>query len=75
MPRMKVTEAVISILENEGVEVIFGIPGAGILPFYSALRQSTKIKDYLARSSLVLPVSSYYGEAIPIYSQLQAAIT
>jgi len=46
---MKVTEAVISILENEGVEVIFGIPGAGILPFYSALRQSTKIKHYLAR--------------------------
>lgn len=49
MPRMKVTEAVISILESEGVEVIFGIPGAGILPFYSALRQSTKIKHYLAR--------------------------
>lgn len=49
MPRMKVTEAVISILEDEGVEVIFGIPGAGILPFYSALRQSTKIKHYLAR--------------------------
>lgn len=49
MPRMKVTKAVISILESEGVEVIFGIPGAGILPFYSALRQSTKIKHYLAR--------------------------
>ncbi len=49
MPRMKVMEAVISILENEGVEAIFGIPGAGILPFYSALRKSTKIKHYLAR--------------------------
>ena len=49
MPRMKVMEAVISILENEVVQAIFGIPGAGILPFYSALRQSTKIKHYLAR--------------------------
>ncbi|MFC1942914.1 biosynthetic-type acetolactate synthase large subunit [Chloroflexota bacterium] len=49
MARMKVMEAVISILEDEGVEAIFGIPGAGILPFYSALRQSTKIKHYLAR--------------------------
>ncbi len=49
MPRMKVMEAVISILESEGVQAIFGIPGAGILPFYSALRQSTKIKHYLAR--------------------------
>ncbi len=42
-------ETAISILENEGVNVVFGIPGAGILPFYSALRQSTKIKHYLAR--------------------------
>ena len=49
MPRMKVTEAVISILESEGVQAVFGIPGAGILPFYSALRQSPKIKHYLAR--------------------------
>lgn len=49
MARMKVMEAVVSILENEGVDTIFGIPGAGILPFYSALRKSTKIKHYLAR--------------------------
>lgn len=49
MSRMKVMEAVVSILENEGVEVIFGIPGAGILPFYSALQKSTQIKHYLAR--------------------------
>jgi len=46
---MKVMEAVVRILESEGVEVIFGIPGAGILPFYSALKGSTKIKHYLAR--------------------------
>ena len=49
MPRMKVMEAVVKILESECVEVIFGIPGAGILPFYAALKGSTKIKHYLAR--------------------------
>ncbi len=47
--KMKATEAAVRILENEGVEVIFGIPGAGILPFYSALKQSSKIRHYLAR--------------------------
>ena len=49
MGRMLATEAMVKIMEDEGVEVIFGIPGAGILPFYSALRKSTKIKHYLAR--------------------------
>ncbi len=49
MGRMQAAEAMVKIMEDEGVEVIFGIPGAGILPFYSALRKSTKIKHYLAR--------------------------
>lgn len=49
MGRMQAAEAMVKILEDEGVEVIFGIPGAGILPFYSALRKSTKIKHHLAR--------------------------
>ena len=49
MGKMPATEALVKIMEDEGVEVIFGIPGAGILPFYSALRKSTKIKHYLAR--------------------------
>jgi len=49
MPKMKVMEAVVRILESEGVEAIFGIPGAGILPFYAALKGSDKIKHYLAR--------------------------
>jgi len=48
MSRMQAAEAMVKILEDEGVEVIFGIPGAAILPFYSALRKS-KIKHYLAR--------------------------
>jgi tartronate-semialdehyde synthase len=49
MGKMQAAEAMVKILEDEGVEVIFGIPGAGILPFYSALRKSDKIKHYLAR--------------------------
>lgn len=46
---MEAAEAMVKVLEDEGVEVIFGIPGAGILPFYNALRKSSKIKHYLAR--------------------------
>jgi acetolactate synthase-1/2/3 large subunit len=38
----------VRILEDERVEVILGIPGAGILPFYCDLRKSGKIKHYLA---------------------------
>jgi len=49
MPKMPVMDAVIHVLEDEGVEVIFGIPGAGILPFYSSLRRSKKIKHYVTR--------------------------
>jgi len=49
MGKMTAAEAMVKILEDEGVEVIFGIPGAGILPFYAALKKSTKIKHYLAR--------------------------
>ena len=49
MSKMQAAEAMVKILEDEGVEVIFGIPGAGILPFYSALRKSGEIKHYLAR--------------------------
>ncbi|MEM3019572.1 MAG: thiamine pyrophosphate-binding protein, partial [Candidatus Bathyarchaeia archaeon] len=43
MPKMPVMEAVVDILEDEGVRYIFGIPGAGILPFYKALEGSKKI--------------------------------
>ena len=37
MPKMNSMEAAVRILESEGVKNIFGIPGAGILPFYRAL--------------------------------------
>ena len=40
MPRMNPMEAVVRVLEDEGVRVAFGIPGAAILPLYDALRHS-----------------------------------
>jgi tartronate-semialdehyde synthase len=41
--------AAVRILESEGVKHIFGIPGAGILPFYQALKDLGTIKHMVAR--------------------------
>ena len=49
MPKMTATDAAISILYNEGVRHIFGIPGAGILPFYKSMKSHGKIKHMIAR--------------------------
>jgi len=49
MPKMPVMEAAVKILENEGVEVAFGIPGAAILPLYKALSKSKKIRHLTMR--------------------------
>lgn len=46
---MKVAEIIIKILEDEGITVAFGIPGAAINPVYKYLGQSEKITHYLAR--------------------------
>ena len=40
-PRMSAMEAVVKVLESEGVDIVFGIPGAAILPFYKALERSS----------------------------------
>jgi tartronate-semialdehyde synthase len=40
-PRMPAMEAVVNVLESEGVDTVFGIPGAAILPFYKALERSS----------------------------------
>ena len=49
MPRMTVMEAAVKIMEDEGVEYAFGIPGAAILPLYKALDGSEKIKHLAVR--------------------------
>jgi tartronate-semialdehyde synthase len=49
MPRMSVMDAVIKVLESEGVRYIFGVPGAAILPFYDAMRASSQITHLIVR--------------------------
>jgi tartronate-semialdehyde synthase len=49
MPKMTAASAAVKILENEGVKHIFGIPGAGILPFYRSLKDLGTIKHFLCR--------------------------
>jgi tartronate-semialdehyde synthase len=46
---MNVMDAVVKILEDEGVEYVFGIPGAAILPLYQALNKSEQIKHLAVR--------------------------
>jgi tartronate-semialdehyde synthase len=40
MPKMNVMDAVVRVMESEGVDVVFGVPGAAILPLYKALAKS-----------------------------------
>ena len=49
MPRMRAVDAAVAILDKEGVTQAFGLPGAAINPFYSALRDHGGIKHILAR--------------------------
>jgi len=49
MPRMNVMDAVVKVMEDEGVEVAFGVPGAAILPLYKAMSKSSQIRHYSVR--------------------------
>ena len=49
MPKMNVMDAVVRVMESEGVEVVFGVPGAAILPLYKALAKSTRIRHLSVR--------------------------
>ncbi|GFG55195.1 glyoxylate carboligase [Mycolicibacterium agri] len=49
MPRMRAVDAAVKILEIEGATQAFGLPGAAINPFYSAMRAHGGIKHVLAR--------------------------
>src|ERR671921_2115000 len=49
MARMDVMDAVVKVMEDEGVEVAFGVPGAAILPLYKAMSKSEQIKHYSMR--------------------------
>jgi tartronate-semialdehyde synthase len=49
MPKMRAVDAAVAILEIEGATHTFGVPGAAINPFYSAMRAHGGIKHVLAR--------------------------
>lgn len=46
---MRAVDAAVAVLEKEGITVAFGVPGAAINPFYSAMRKTGSIDHYLAR--------------------------
>ncbi|MGE5838427.1 MAG: thiamine pyrophosphate-binding protein, partial [Deltaproteobacteria bacterium] len=49
MAKMTTMAAAVRILQSEGIRHIFGIPGAGILPFYRALKDLGTIKHMVTR--------------------------
>jgi tartronate-semialdehyde synthase len=49
MAKMRAVDAAVLVLEKEGVQTAFGVPGAAINPFYSAMRKSGGISHVLAR--------------------------
>ena len=49
MTRMRAVDAAVRILEIEGATQAFGVPGAAINPFYSAMRSHGGIRHVLAR--------------------------
>ncbi|WP_028278941.1 glyoxylate carboligase [Arthrobacter sp. H5] len=49
MPKMRAVDAAVAILEKEGATTAFGLPGAAINPFYSAMRTHGGIHHILAR--------------------------
>jgi len=49
MAKMKATEAAVWVLQKEGIQQAFGVPGAAINPLYAALKDNGSIKHVLAR--------------------------
>jgi len=47
--KMSAAAAIVKILEWRGVERVFGVPGAAILPVYDAIRESHQINSYVVR--------------------------
>ncbi|MEU5608900.1 glyoxylate carboligase [Streptomyces sparsogenes] len=49
MARMTAAQAAVEILKREGITHVFGLPGAAINPFYSAMRTGGGLTHVLAR--------------------------
>lgn len=46
---MRAVDAAVAVLKKEGIKATFGVPGAAINPFYSAMEAAGDIDHYLAR--------------------------
>ncbi|ALK97204.1 glyoxylate carboligase [Massilia sp. WF1] len=49
MTRMRAIDAAAAVLRKEGVSKVFGVPGAAINPFYSAMKRNGGFEHVLAR--------------------------
>ncbi len=49
MAKMRAVDAAVLVLEKEGIDTAFGVPGAAINPFYSAMQKAGSISHVLAR--------------------------
>ncbi|PCI40808.1 MAG: glyoxylate carboligase [Rhodospirillaceae bacterium] len=49
MARMTAVDAAVKVLEKEGANMAFGVPGAAINPFYKAMSKAGTLKHILAR--------------------------
>ena len=49
MARMSATDAAVQVMLDEGIEFVFGIPGAAILPLYQSILKSGRIRHYTVR--------------------------
>src|SRR3989337_1387089 len=49
MARMRAVDAAVLVLEKEGVDCAFGVPGPPINPFYPALKARGTVRHILAR--------------------------
>jgi len=49
MAKMTAAQAAVWVMQKEGIDQAFGVPGAAINPFYSALQKNGTIKHILAR--------------------------
>ena len=49
MAKMTAAQAAAIVLEKEGINQVFGVPGAAINPFYASLKKQGSIKHILAR--------------------------
>ena len=49
MSKMTAAEAAVRVMEREGIDMAFGVPGAAINPLYAALKRRGSISHVLAR--------------------------